>query len=793
MANSIEIFNSKFKKENLIGENNFFNNSSELNEYNKLQQKYISSVDYSSPNNFARFGSAVEYYKNVIDYIDSDYPYDGSTKEKLSWINSLNEFEYYIFNNEFPRASGYVNLSSSQYINIYSYLDEQEDNSKNTYNTNTLYRSNTLLSLENGFTFEAWLNFDNSTDNSTIINITAITSSGGNLSTIDLLTLNRVTSSYSHFELTDGLSTYQFTSSIPDNSWHHYAFYIKSGSMSLSIDGQLTEQIDGISIVPNVNELIFVPLGLMLLPVYQSSPIVGEFNKSSVFKIGGGSKFSIDEARFWNGKRTVEKIGRYWFTNIDGNDFEDIDNSNLIFYYKFNEGWDTQYQFLCLDYSGRQNDGEIIGYNVDCRSTGSAIDTSDLTQDPEKKEIIFGGLRYSSEVQNFLEQKILTGSNHDENNIHMLYNKFPGWLLEDEEENNTKHLKQLIQIVSSYFDDLYNKIYEISNHKHAKYSDLKENIYPFYNKILTSMGFDVTDLFSNLDIIEKVSSRNDVTIFDEDLDKIKNSIFQNIYYNLSYILKSKGTEKSIKSFLKSYGINDNLVKINLYADKTVYNSVNRVKETTVKKKTITMTGSNSIYLSSDPISEDSSLNHYTLEVSTIFPKKQTPEASLTSSLFGIQNNNLTDYDWASNNYHYYVLIENNLELGDRIVFSDGTNYSSSTYYSNLYDDTVWNFAIRKKPNYDTLFGVSTPSDYTIELYAVNKNSHESLEFSCSLPFNNSNGYLRHYIGSRKTDLTGSSIHQSNSKFLYCNFWSDYLNNDVIISHNKDILSYGVDE
>ena len=65
------------------------------------------------------------------------------------------------------------------------------------------------------------------------------------------------------------------------------------------------------------------------------------------------------------------------------------------------------------------------------------------------------------------------------------------------------------------------------------------------------------------------------------------------------------------------------------------------------------------------------------------------------------------------------LIENNLELGDRIVFSDGTNYSSSTYYSNLYDDTVWNFAIRKKPNYDTLFGVSTPSDYTIELYAVN--------------------------------------------------------------------------
>ena len=101
MASTIDIFNSKFDKEKLVGGNNFFNNSEELTEFNKLQKKYISNVDYSAPANFARFGSAEEYYKNAINYINSNYPYDGSTSQKLSWINSLSEFEYYIFKDSY--------------------------------------------------------------------------------------------------------------------------------------------------------------------------------------------------------------------------------------------------------------------------------------------------------------------------------------------------------------------------------------------------------------------------------------------------------------------------------------------------------------------------------------------------------------------------------------------------------------------------------------------------------------------------------------------------------------------
>ena len=70
MANLIDLFTSKIDKDNIIGENNFFNNEKELTEFSKLQRKFISNVDYSDPKNFAKFGSAEEYYKTAIQYID---------------------------------------------------------------------------------------------------------------------------------------------------------------------------------------------------------------------------------------------------------------------------------------------------------------------------------------------------------------------------------------------------------------------------------------------------------------------------------------------------------------------------------------------------------------------------------------------------------------------------------------------------------------------------------------------------------------------------------------------------
>jgi len=35
---------------------------------------FLPPIDYSNPENFVKFGSAYEYYKNTFEYIASDYP-----------------------------------------------------------------------------------------------------------------------------------------------------------------------------------------------------------------------------------------------------------------------------------------------------------------------------------------------------------------------------------------------------------------------------------------------------------------------------------------------------------------------------------------------------------------------------------------------------------------------------------------------------------------------------------------------------------------------------------------------
>lgn len=641
MASTIEIFNSaKIDQTKLTGSSGFYNNLAEITESSKLQDKFISNVDYSDPQNFARFGSAEEYYKNAINYIASDYPYDQSLLEKKKWINNLNELEYYIYKEEYPKHKGYVQLSGSQYIGTLSpSRDIPDDEAKSIYANGKRYFVDENLNFNDGFTFESWIRFGNASNTPNILTVNTVVSSSGGINDVSLL---KIFASSSNIYLSGAISQTNFTNTLSQNEWHHYAISINANSSSLYIDGQRVEQLQTSVFANTGSSYAFYRAGLIPTSQTASYSSLGAYVTSSVFRIGSGSVLGLDETRFWNRERSLDNIGRYWFTNVDGNDFTDPNTSNLILYYKYNEGWDDINGSICLDYSGFRKDAVIYNYNsYACRNSGSAIDDSGLVEDVEPQSAIYApDINYSTgSLLAFYDEKVLSGSNHDELNIHALYKKFPSWILEQEETNETKHLKQVVQIISSYFDDLYNKIGEISNYKHQQTSQDKAKLYPFYDKILTSTGFDVTELFNNLDIIEKISSRSESNIFDEDIQKIKNNIFQNIYNNLSYILKAKGTEKSIRSFLRSYGINENVVRVNLYADKSNYTIGDKYTQTTARKKTITLTGNQNIYLSSSPIITQESGTYFTLETAVIFPKLLAGSIPATASVLGYTTHN----------------------------------------------------------------------------------------------------------------------------------------------------------
>ena len=79
------------------------------------QVRYVPQIDYSKPENFAKYGSARLYYKSALTRITDYYPYDGSEAEINEFLNGCLDVERYILDNQYPRTTGYISLNKAGY------------------------------------------------------------------------------------------------------------------------------------------------------------------------------------------------------------------------------------------------------------------------------------------------------------------------------------------------------------------------------------------------------------------------------------------------------------------------------------------------------------------------------------------------------------------------------------------------------------------------------------------------------------------------------------------------------
>ena len=121
----------------------------------------------------------------------------------------------------------------------------------------------------------------------------------------------------------------------------------------------------------------------------------------------------------------------------------------------------------------------------------------------------------------------------------------PQWIGDDDAANGLP-IRKLMQIMSSYLDTLHAQITAIAQLQDGAYvsgSNAKPN--PFSKRNLTSYGFDIPEVFIDSGVIEEIYFKDEKRIYEDKLFNLKNLIFQNIFNNLNYINKSKGTEKSL--------------------------------------------------------------------------------------------------------------------------------------------------------------------------------------------------------------------------------------------------------
>ena len=840
---------------------------------------FLPALDYSIPENFVKFASAEKYYTDAYDYISGSYPYDGSSLEKTVFYNDLNPLEKYILEEQYPRATGYavfgtadystpVSDSSGFYSSSVAYIQTKGGPHLDTlYN----YAENRTNNLEfggpSGSTVEFYIKKDWTVAQVTSSREVILDVANGNLSSSQdygRLTISLCSEYQDRFFVTmySG-STGFYNLPVPttggvvigDNNWNQFSFVFDMSGSTTNISLYQSGSCVGPEIV-HASDINAVTGSLMSnIGGLREAP--GGLGTESYPSMLGWGKLSgsIDEFRFWKSARNPQQVGRYWFTEVYGGTDKYLANVDLGVYYKFNEGItdNTGIDNIILDYSGRISNGLYVNYQTTNRHSGSALTAVALssslpffeTGDP----IIRGAnplLTSSKEAQAAI------GRQYDYNNTAQVINTFPAWIYEEDEKSG-KELQNITQLVASYFDTLYAQIGALAKVKSLNYvsgsSTGSMGQFPYNDRLLESMGFRAPEIFQNATVMEQMLQRSDDMDFDQALPEIKNTIYKNIYNNLTYILKSKGSEKAIRNLIRCFGVDDEIISLNTYANNQDYDLSTEYKAGVSNKKYVDFSGltsaqscEGSVYQDFDDgnsnsvsiITGSTRIGQYafTVEGEFLFPDRSAAKylpyeapGIETVSLYGFHSPltaslTASDTTWASyvNDHGLQVRaiksasafsevvnpLSNCKDVAFAVYDRAGSLILSSSVFQNVYENKKWNFALSVRPTkYQFANGVggteinTQSGHYELEFYGVNFESGQkenSFYLTSSLTSTSGSAIIgsnkKLFLGSHRTNFTGSVLTYTDVRASSLLYWSDYIPTGTVDQHSRDADNFG---
>jgi hypothetical protein len=861
--------------------------------YEQQRQRFEPAVNLVRPENFAHFGRAEKYFENSIKHIYADYPYDGSLREKIGWHLSASYLDNYIFEHEYPRTNGYAIFSADGWGNVastvgdygapatasYEYVkvlgnmhpdpDETETakifpsagGKANRYDTSKRRSTNLEFDLvTHGSTVEFWLKKDAFATSNTkkevifdLWNGEPSSSAGYGRLTIEL---SGTMQAESPFRVTlrsgshGGFTNTQIGTSIAGTgsltSWKHYAFSFLSASSNgittkFYVNGELNNTVTlGDQGVKEITGSMVAYMGSL-----QSKPSGTVYGAS----MAGWGKLSgsIDEFRYWKTQRNSEQIGRYWFDQVGGGTNTDGANTDLGVYYKFNEGITgiSSIDNSVLDYSGRVSNGSWTGYGSNSRNTGSAMVLASAADREFKDPIIYD---LHPDVSSFLDEKLLLGKEYDYTNNSSIYNSIPGWITEEDEDG---HLSHLVQIISSYFDELYLQVEALPKIKSRDplmdgpsgsfYKPL-----PFADRLLSSMGLVTPELFSDITDLEQYASRNDKVLFESKLYNIKNTIYTNIYNNLVEIYKAKGTEKGFRNLIRCFGIDDKIIKLNLYSNNQEYVIEDKYQPTGQGERVIDFNdpdrfmavvshdvSASFTYVSASlgatggasSVPPEETGMAITAECEVVFPKKTSTYSPAyfattfaSASIFGAHTADhlraATDFGFASPDVANFQVFSTRLptsverdQAHCKFMLTGSADgflpELTSSFFHDVYNNEKWNIAVRIYPSKFPYMGSgvtsTTNSEYKINFYGVNARAGViANEFELTGTLTNAQGLSilrnpkRFFVGAHRQNITGNLNQESDAKVSSFRVWMDFLDNETLKQHALVSENYGTE-
>ena len=812
----------------------------------KADQTYHPQIDFSDPENFVYYGSAELYYDAAIRRIYEDYPYDGSKAEQIEFEEKASALERWVFETKYPKTTGHIQLGTTgdfgsivnnialtgtpEYIRIWGGLhtDSSATNLADHFESSARFdadknrNQNWNCDFDEGVTIEFWMKKESfdlvnnpyeivldlwngdepATEKRLVIGASALSGTDSLIASIkDGLTPN----SSALIDLTSL------------TGWNHFAFTFYHENDQVKCDKFVNGDMVGSTTTLQSSRMDFTGKVDGFIGALQTV-----FNSAGAAYAGKFEGY-LDEFRFWKTKRTSRQIKLNWFNAIGGGANTDDATSDLGVYLKFNEGivGNNATDSVVLDYSGRLANGVWVGYEstTGARSTDSAMELAGYTETPSP--IIY---KEHSDVSALISEMQTSGSTYDADRGESFFRSMPSWLQEEDNGN----LRLFSQIMASYLDTLHVQIKELTELKTKRYPMEGVKASTMAADLLKDKGFMISNMFESNEVYEKLASVNlQDAQFENELHEIKNIIYTNIYNNLEKIYKTKGTEGSIRNFIRCYGIDDELVKLNLYTDGGTQYFTDKSRTTSVKKKyvnfnhptrfeaSIHQTGSTANPNSFISGAVEAPISAFTMEADIVMPyKKEVDERGyfdtpfLSASVMGFHEadpTDPTDYTWQlnGNDLQVYLVRDSLNSKHAKFVLRNlvGTSINvESDYIYDIYENEHYNVALRIKPQtYPYAGGVTnTTPDFDIELYAVTTNFGEienEVLLTASVAYSDGAALIsapkRVYVGAHVENFTSTTIQQKTDlQFGGVRAWLDYLENEEMLQHNRDVLNYG---
>lgn len=553
------------------------------------------NLDWSKFENHTFFSSAEIKVNDAFNRIVNSYPFDGTKKEIEEFLDSLTGFEKWIFDS-FPKWSGALHFSGTQ-------IGEIPSSTRGNWISVKDKSGQLFPELAKNKKGVGVINPDDETSLSVEMHLHV-----PNKSNDTQVVFQKISSE------TAGFTFYLKPSTSID--YVTASFSVASGSTRNNVDAILEKgKYNHICLTLNKQEV-----SDDILQFYINESLVSISDKvtrikkidcdSADFLIGSGSSFydlnnlivpqqtlsgTIDEFRVFHSIRDVKQQKLYSSRGL-------YSTPDLKLYFRFNEptgslslNGNSTVDSIVLDGSGNSLHSNVNNFGNHCRINVADVENNLMSNENDQFKVILFPAHES--ILDLNSSLLSLATDYDRANPNLILKLVPKhYLLEGAAQDGFANVegnggepyagdgipgqgkRGSVQIILSFlyiwakfFDELKTYIDSFITLRTVNY-DTNDSIPDnFLEDLIKSYGFYLPKFFnhSSIDQFAEGSRIDGVTDIGTPLKKIQAAILRRVLVNMPDIIRSKGTQHSIKSFLRSIGIDpENSLRIREYGGPT---------------------------------------------------------------------------------------------------------------------------------------------------------------------------------------------------------------------------------